>query len=82
MAVAEVAVFGLPHPRWIEAVTAAVVVRDGHTVTGDELIAHCRERLGSFKVPKHVVVVDALPKNASGKLLKRELRTTTVPPWS
>ena len=81
-AVAEVAVFGLPHPRWIEAVTAAVVVRDGHTVTADELIAHCRERLGSFKVPKHVVVVDALPKNASGKLLKRELRTTTVPPWS
>jgi fatty-acyl-CoA synthase len=81
-AVAEVAVFGLPHPRWIEAVTAAVVVRDGHTVTEEELIAHCRERLGSFKVPKHVVVVDALPKNASGKLLKRELRTTTVPPWS
>jgi fatty-acyl-CoA synthase len=81
-AVAEVAVFGLPHPRWIEAVTAAVVVRDGHSVTGDELIAHCRERLGSFKVPKHVVVVDALPKNASGKLLKRELRTTIAPPWS
>lgn len=81
-AVAEVAVFGLPHPRWIEAVTAAVVVRDGRTVTADELIAHCRERLGSFKVPKHLVLVDALPKNASGKLLKRELRTTTVPPWS
>lgn len=81
-AVAEVAVFGLPHPRWIEAVTAAVVVRDGQTVTEDELIAHCRERLGSFKVPKHVVVVDALPKNASGKLLKRELRTTIAPPWS
>jgi fatty-acyl-CoA synthase len=81
-AVAEVAVFGLPHPRWIEAVTAAVVVRDGHAVSGEELIAHCRERLGSFKVPKHVALVDALPKNASGKLLKRELRTTTVPPWS
>ena len=81
-AVAEVAVLGLPHPRWIEAVTAAVVVRDGQSVTGDELIAHCRERLGSFKVPKHVVVVDALPKNASGKLLKRELRTTISPPWS
>ena len=80
-AVAEVAVFGLPHPRWIEAVTAAVVVRDGHTVTEEELIAHCRERLGSFKVPKHVVVVDALPKNASGKLLKRELRSTITPSW-
>jgi fatty-acyl-CoA synthase len=78
----EEAVFGLAHPRWIEAVTAAVVVRDGQTVTDDELIAHCRERLGSFKVPKHLVVVDSLPKNASGKLLKRELRTTIVPPWS
>jgi fatty-acyl-CoA synthase len=81
-AVAEVAVFGLPHPRWIEAVTAAVVVRDGQTVSEDELIAHCRARLGSFKVPKHVELVDALPKNASGKLLKRELRTTITPPWS
>jgi fatty-acyl-CoA synthase len=81
-AVAEVAVFGLPHPRWIEAVTAAVVVRDGQTVTEDELIAHCRERLGSFKVPKYVEFVDTLPKNASGKLLKRELRTTIAPPWS
>jgi fatty-acyl-CoA synthase len=81
-AVAEVAVFGLPHPRWIEAVTAAVVVRDGQSVSAEELIAHCRARLGSFKVPKHVELVDALPKNASGKLLKRELRTTIVPPWS
>ncbi len=81
-AVAEVAVFGLPHPRWIEAVTAAVVVREGQAVTEVELIAHCRERLGSFKVPKHLVLVDALPKNASGKLLKRELRTTIPPPWS
>jgi fatty-acyl-CoA synthase len=80
-AVAEVAVFGLPHPRWIEAVTAAVVVRDGQAVTEEELIAHCRERLGSFKVPKHLVLVDALPKNASGKLLKRELRSTITPSW-
>jgi fatty-acyl-CoA synthase len=80
-AVAEVAVFGLPHPRWIEAVTAAVVVRDGQSVSAEELIAHCRARLGSFKVPKHVELVDALPKNASGKLLKRELRTTITPSW-
>ena len=80
-AVAEVAVFGLPHPRWIEAVTAAVVARDGASVTGDELLAHCRERLASFKVPKHLVFVTTLPKNASGKLLKRELRATVTPSW-
>ncbi len=75
-AVAEVAVFGVPHPRWIEAVTAAVVVRREHTLTADELIVFCRERLAGYKTPKYVVIVDTLPKNASGKLLKRELRST------
>ncbi|GAC1374628.1 MAG: acyl-CoA synthetase [Acidimicrobiales bacterium] len=74
-AVSEVAVFATPHERWIEAVTAAVVVRDGQLVSADELIAFAREHLASFKVPKRVVLVDALPKNASGKVLKRELRT-------
>ena len=81
-AVAEAAVFGLPHPQWVEAVTAAVVVKDGQRATPAELITHCRERLGAFKVPKHVVLVGALPKNASGKLLKRELRATITSPWA
>ncbi len=75
-AVAEVAVFGIPHPRWIEAVAAAVVPRDGQRADPDELVAFCRERLAGFKTPRHVTVVEALPKNASGKILKRELRTT------
>ncbi len=75
-AVAEVAVFGVEHPRWIEAVTAAVVARPGHTITKDELLAFCRDRLAGFKTPKYVVVLDELPKNASGKILKRELRDT------
>ena len=75
-AVAEVAVFGVPHPRWIEAVTAAVVVRKDHTLTADELIAFCREQLAGYKTPKYIVLVDQLPKNASGKILKRELRST------
>ncbi|MEU2025074.1 acyl-CoA synthetase [Streptomyces sp. NPDC016469] len=71
-AVAETAVVGLPDERWIEAVTAVVVLK-GET-TEDELIAHARERLAHFKAPKRVVFVDALPRNASGKILKRELR--------
>ncbi len=72
--VAEAAVFGIAHPYWIEAVTAVVVPREGCAPAPDELIAHCRERLAGFKVPKYVVVADALPKNPSGKILKRRLR--------
>ncbi|MFF3322498.1 fatty acyl-CoA synthetase [Streptomyces sp. NPDC002889] len=71
-AVAETAVIGLPDERWIEAVTAVVVARD--TVGEAELITHVRERLAHFKAPKRVVFVDVLPRNASGKILKRELR--------
>ncbi|MEV1021173.1 acyl-CoA synthetase [Streptomyces sp. NPDC050264] len=71
-AVAETAVIGLPDERWIEAVTA-VVVR-AHDVTEAGLLAHARERLAHFKAPKRIVFVDALPRNASGKILKRELR--------
>ena len=81
-AVAEVAVVGLPHPRWIEAVTAAVVLRDGASATEQDIIEHCRGRLAGFKVPKHVEFVSHLPKNASGKLLKRELRQTIMPGWA
>jgi fatty-acyl-CoA synthase len=72
--VQEVAIFGVPDPRWIEAVAAAVVVREGGSVGPDEVIAFCRERLAGYKAPKHVVMVDELPKNASGKIVKRDLR--------
>ena len=75
-AVAEAAVFGIPHPRWIEAVAAAVVPRAGHELTVEEVTRFCRDRLAGFKTPRYVVIADELPKNPSGKILKRELRTT------
>lgn len=72
--VAEVAVFGVPHPTWIEAVTAVVVPKAGAELGVDAVMAYCREHLAGFKAPKQVVIAQALPKNASGKILKRDLR--------
>jgi fatty-acyl-CoA synthase len=75
--VAEVAVIGAPDDRWIEAVTAFVVLRDGQDADGfdtAELITHAKGRLAKYKVPKSVHLVDELPRNQSGKLLKRVLR--------
>jgi fatty-acyl-CoA synthase len=72
--VSEVAVVGLPHPRWIEAVTAVLVVKAGSTLSEAQVLAHAATQLAPFKCPKAVVFVDSLPKNPSGKLLKRELR--------
>jgi fatty-acyl-CoA synthase len=77
--VSEVAVIGLPDPYWIEAVTAVVVPRSGHALEAEAVIAHCREHMASFKVPKRIIFVEALPKNPSGKLLKRELRKLYQP---
>ena len=71
-AVAEAAVIGLPHERWIEAVSAVVVLKED--VEPEELIEFAKQHLAAYKVPKSVHVVDELPKNASGKLLKRDLR--------
>jgi fatty-acyl-CoA synthase len=75
-AVAEVAVVGTPDGRWIEAITAVVVLKGGAPqLTAEELIQHVKERIAPFKVPKRVRFVEELPRNQSGKLLKRELRT-------
>lgn len=73
-AVAEVAVIGTPDEKWIEAITAVVVLRADARATADELIAHVKGMIAPFKVPKRVVFTDELPRNQSGKLLKRELR--------
>ncbi len=77
--VEEAAVFGLAHPLWVEAVVAAVVPRIGVTLTEDEVLTHCRAHLAGFKTPKRVFFVDSLPKNPSGKLLKRRLREEFSP---
>jgi fatty-acyl-CoA synthase len=72
--VSEVAVIGVPHPRWVEAVLAVVVCKAGATLDEAQVLQGCSASLATFKRPKRVVFADALPKNPSGKLLKRELR--------
>jgi fatty-acyl-CoA synthase len=77
--VAEVAVFGIHHPYWIEAVTAVIVPRSGVELDEAQVRAHAKQRLAGFKQPKYIVIAEALPKNPSGKILKRELRETRGP---
>jgi len=72
--VSEVAVVGVPHPRWVEAVVAVIVPKPGQALSEAEVLAHCQQHLAGFKAPKAVVFAASLPKNPSGKLLKRELR--------
>jgi fatty-acyl-CoA synthase len=78
-AVLEVAVVGRPDERWGEVPVAHVVRREGARATAEELIEHCRGQLARFKVPKEVTFLDALPRNPSGKILKRELRSASPP---
>ncbi len=73
-AVLEAAVVGRPDERWGEVPVAFVVLRSGAEVSGDALVEYCRARLARFKVPKDIAFLDALPRNPSGKVLKRELR--------
>jgi len=72
-AVADAGVHGRPHPEWGEAVVATVVLRDGHDADAEALRAHVAARLARFKVPKQIAFAAALPRTASGKLLRREL---------
>jgi acyl-CoA synthetase (AMP-forming)/AMP-acid ligase II len=78
-AIAEAAVIGLPDEMWGEQIVAVVQTRSESDASQDELIAFCRERLASYKKPRHVVFTGELPKNASGKILKRELRDRLRP---
>jgi long-chain acyl-CoA synthetase len=73
-AVHEVAVIGIPDPYWVERVHAVVSLKKGATASAEELIALCKKNLAGYKSPKSVEFVEALPKNAAGKIMKREIR--------
>jgi acyl-coenzyme A synthetase/AMP-(fatty) acid ligase len=67
-------VFGVPDDAFGEAVMACVQLRRGRSATADDLVAHCRDRIASYKKPKYVLFVDDLPRTASGKVQKHELK--------
>ena len=73
-AVAEVALIGMPHPKWQEVGKAIIVVKEGQSVSEEEIIAFCQDKLARYKIPKSVDITDVLPRTAAGKVLKRELR--------
>ena len=74
-AVADVAVVGMPHEYWGEAIHAFVVLQNNDQVSEEELLEYCSPRLARFKFPKTVRFVPSLPRNASGKLLRKELQS-------
>jgi acyl-CoA synthetase (AMP-forming)/AMP-acid ligase II len=75
----EVAVIGVPDDKWGEAVKAVCAPKPGHTIDPDSIIGYAREKIAGFKVPKSVDIIDALPRNASGKILRKDLR---APYWA
>jgi acyl-CoA synthetase (AMP-forming)/AMP-acid ligase II len=73
----ETAVVGIPHPKWLEVPKAYIVLKEGQKLTEKDIIDHCTLRLAKYKVPKEIQFISALPRNPSGKVLKRELRKSS-----
>jgi fatty-acyl-CoA synthase len=76
--VAEAAVVGVPSARWGEVGLAVLALKPGQTIDRDAVLAHCDGKLARFKIPHDIAIVPALPRNATGKVLKRELRKQFV----
>jgi acyl-CoA synthetase (AMP-forming)/AMP-acid ligase II len=76
--IAQVAVIGVPDDRMGEVGAAFVIARNGRSITADDVAAFSRTNMANYKVPRHVYIVDELPLNASGKVLKNELRARVV----
>jgi fatty-acyl-CoA synthase len=76
--IAEAAIIGVPHERWGEVGLAVIALQPGSELDRQRVVEHCVERLAKFKVPDDIAIVEALPRNATGKVLKRELRSRFV----
>jgi fatty-acyl-CoA synthase len=76
--VAEAAVIGVPNDKWGEVGLAVLVLKPGHTLDREAVIGHCTSRLARFKLPHDIALIAALPRNATGKVLKRTLRQQFV----
>lgn len=72
--VLETAVIGIPHPKWLEVPKAYVVLKEGAQLSAEEIVQHCIKKMARFKVPKEIEFIESLPRNPSGKVLKRKLR--------
>jgi acyl-CoA synthetase (AMP-forming)/AMP-acid ligase II len=79
-AVLEAAVFGVPHPKWGEAVQACVVLKPDRQATEEEIIAFCKDHIAHYKAPKNIDFLDALPRTGSGKIYKKGMRDKFLDP--